>query len=187
MKKEIYHRGPISCAIAVTEELEEYAAGIFHDRTGDLRPVHAISVVGYGIENGIKYWLVRNSWGHHWGENGFFRVVRGVNNLAIESHCVWAVPEDTWTNKVTHKTTKDEKEDPRNADQAKNGPYPESSGFMKQSNDGCRVAETKTENRGTDPRGWELFPSVEALPHNFDWRAIENYGKTYNLLSWNKN
>lgn len=69
---------------------------------------------------------MRNSWGTHFGESGFFRVVRGINNIGIESECAWATPRDTWTQSVLHQTTPAEKTDPRNAKYAKNGPYPQS-------------------------------------------------------------
>lgn len=57
---------------------------------------------------------MKNSWGTHWGENGFFRVCKGWNNIGIESDCSWATPKDTWTNPVKHLTTLDEKNDPKN-------------------------------------------------------------------------
>lgn len=46
--------------------------------------------------------------------DGFFKVVRGVNNINIEGDCDWGVPEDTWTEKVKHLTTELEKNDPLN-------------------------------------------------------------------------
>lgn len=125
MLQEIYQRGPIACGIAVPDSLEEYTGGIYEDKTGDTNIVHDISVVGFGVENGTKYWVVRNSWGTHWGENGFFRVVRGINNIAIETDCAFATPKDTWSTPVIHQTTQAEKNDPRNAKYAKNGPYPD--------------------------------------------------------------
>ena len=114
MIQEIYQRGPIACEIAVPESLEEYTGGIYCDDTGTMDVVHDISVVGYGVENGNKYWLVRNSWGTHWGEQGFFRICRGTNNINIESDCAWATPEDTWTDEKMHTTTDAEKNDSRN-------------------------------------------------------------------------
>jgi cathepsin X len=94
MMQEIYQRGPIACGIAVPQALEDYTGGIFNDTTGDMDIVHDISVVGYGVENGVKYWTVRNSWGSHWGELGFFRVVRGTNNFSlrrqIQHHVEWS-------------------------------------------------------------------------------------------------
>merc|ERR1712100_951288 len=107
----IYQRGPIACGIAVPDALENYTSGIFHDKTGDMDIVHDISIVGYGVENGVKYWTVRNSWGTHFGEDGFVRVVRGINNIAIESDCAWTTVKDTWTNDVRHKLTLTEKVD----------------------------------------------------------------------------
>ena len=91
-----------------------YTGGIYESDQTFTSTSHAISVVGYGVEDGKKYWLIRNSWGSSWGLDGFFKLIRGTNNILIESRCSWATPVDTWTTKVTHKTTQAEKDDPRN-------------------------------------------------------------------------
>lgn len=83
--------------MAVTEQLENYTSGIFVDTTGAMDIEHVVSVYGWGVENNTKYWLIRNSWGTYWGEKGFFKLIKGVNNMNIESHCAWVVPRDTWT------------------------------------------------------------------------------------------
>ena len=48
MMNEIYQRGPITCAIAVTDDLVNYTGGIFNDKTGDKDLDHDISVTGWG-------------------------------------------------------------------------------------------------------------------------------------------
>lgn len=59
---------------------------------------HAVKIIGWGVENGTKYWLVANSWNNKWGENGLFRILRGVNECNIEDRVVAGLPSipKTW-------------------------------------------------------------------------------------------
>jgi len=92
--QEVFQRGPIPCYIRANQELDDYTGGIFIDKTGLTETNHVVSIVGWGVESGLKFWRVRNSWGSSWGEEGFFRIVRGVNNLGLEEECAWATPTE---------------------------------------------------------------------------------------------
>ena len=73
--------------MVVYQDFMVYEEGIYHHVYGDLVGYHAVTIVGYGVnENGILYWIVRNSWGPSWGENGYFKIVRGINDCDIESY-----------------------------------------------------------------------------------------------------
>jgi hypothetical protein len=86
--------GPIVCGIACSPEFNyNYSSGIMEDTTNFLDVDHDVEVVGWGEEEGKKFWMVRHSWGTYWGINGFFKIVRGSNNLGIESDCHYMVPE----------------------------------------------------------------------------------------------
>eukprot|EP00887_Chlorella_sp_A99_P000091 scaffold16.g91.t1 len=97
MRNEIFNRGPLTCSMAVPEVFDYgYHQGIFRDDTNSTDVDHDVEVVGWGeTDEGLKYWVLRNSWGTYWGELGFFRLERGVNALQIEAgDCWYALP--TW-------------------------------------------------------------------------------------------
>jgi cathepsin X len=99
MKAEIFKRGPIPCGIdcdrIVDWGMGPNRTGIFTDGVGQLQVDHEIAVVGYGYDDAAQmdYWIIRNSWGEYWGDNGYFRLKMGDNQLNIEKGgCSWAVP-----------------------------------------------------------------------------------------------
>lgn len=62
-----------------------YTGGILDDDDCVSFPYsdHAVAVVGYGSENGIDFWIVRNSWGSSWGEDGYVRMIRNKDNKCL--------------------------------------------------------------------------------------------------------
>ena len=64
-----------------------YESGIYQHVTGSVAGGHAVMLVGYGEEDGIPFWNVKNSWSNIFGENGYFRIIRGQNECGIEDQC----------------------------------------------------------------------------------------------------
>ncbi|KAK0407534.1 hypothetical protein QR680_019248 [Steinernema hermaphroditum] len=91
------HRGPFTVSINVTNDLMYYKTGVFQPQADDCvnKPIgrHALLVVGYGTNaKGVKYWIVKNSWGSSWGtENGYLYFVRGQNACGIEEFPIGAL------------------------------------------------------------------------------------------------
>lgn len=81
LKKAVAHQ-PVSVAIEASgRALQLYQSGVFTGKCGT-RLDHGVVVVGYGSENGQDYWLVRNSWGTGWGEDGYFKLQRNVRVIS---------------------------------------------------------------------------------------------------------
>ncbi len=78
-------KGPVAVAIAATSKFMLYSSGVFYDPscTGIN---HAVTVVGWGSENGQDYWIIKNSWSSGWGESGYIRLSRGNNQCHLADY-----------------------------------------------------------------------------------------------------
>jgi C1A family cysteine protease len=86
-------KGPVSVAIEADAKIfQSYSSGVITSSSCGTNLNHGVLVVGYGVENGIEYWLVKNSWSTSWGDNGYVKIARsesandpGICGVAMQS------------------------------------------------------------------------------------------------------
>lgn len=113
LMSELYQRGPIACTLHAQplDPVPRGFKGVFD--TKENGPTnHAIGLTGFGTDEltGMKYWIMRNSWGDYWGDGGYVKMRRGVNLLNVEEGCYYAIPKDTWTDQKNPHTGAKEQE-----------------------------------------------------------------------------
>ena len=90
IKKAICKIGPIVSTVKVTKLFQAYAGGIFDehpDLSGEKDANHAVVITGW--DDSKKSFLIKNSWGKSWGENGYMWIEYNSNNIGFAS--VWAM------------------------------------------------------------------------------------------------
>ena len=91
--QELYENGPVEASFTVYEDFVTYKSGVYQHITGSALGGHAIKMIGWGVEDGVKYWLCVNSWNDEWGDKGLFKIKRGNNECGIENSVNAGVPK----------------------------------------------------------------------------------------------
>ncbi|KAH7831405.1 putative cathepsin B6 cysteine protease [Monocercomonoides exilis] len=86
IQQELCTNGPVYARFMIYLDFMNYEKGIYQHASKTACGGHAVPLIGWGVENGIPYWILQNSWGDDWGENGFFRMLRGANECGVESN-----------------------------------------------------------------------------------------------------
>ena len=74
---------------------QQYSSGVFDSTACGTTLDHAVLVVGYGTDSdtGKEYWIMKNSWGSRWGEEGYMRLAieegSGEGVCGIQTTVVW--------------------------------------------------------------------------------------------------
>lgn len=94
IKEFLYQTGPLAIAFNA-DSLDTYTSGIIDMTSTKCSPTginHAVTLVGYGYDSktNLNYWIVKNSWGKNWGENGYFRIARGKGTCGINRYITTA-------------------------------------------------------------------------------------------------
>jgi len=93
IQTEIMTNGPVEAAFSVYEDFLTYKSGVYKHTTGKYVGGHAVKIIGWGTMDSEAYWLVQNSWTSYWGADGYFLILRGVDECGIESDITAGLPK----------------------------------------------------------------------------------------------
>jgi len=94
VKNDIFNNGPVETGFLVYQDFMSYKNGVYKKSSNVLMGGHAVKIVGWGNDATTKtdYWVVANSWGGKWGEQGHFRIA--VNNCCnFEAQIIAGKPQ----------------------------------------------------------------------------------------------
>ena len=91
IRMDIFKFGPVSTRLVLKDDFLDWnGIGIYiWDGKSPDKGGHSVVIVGWGTDdNGIKYWIVANSWTTDWGDGGYFKIRRGTNECDIEANVI---------------------------------------------------------------------------------------------------
>ncbi|XP_057659580.1 cathepsin B-like [Diorhabda carinulata] len=92
IQMDIMNFGPVVASMDIYKDFYIYQEGIYEHVSWDLVGRAAVKIIGWGEINDTPYWLVANSWGRKFGDEGLIRVLRGSNHCGIEYEVTGATP-----------------------------------------------------------------------------------------------
>jgi cathepsin F len=93
IKNVLFQTGPLSIGINAAD-MQFYRSGIDNPAKSKCNPAaldHGVVLVGYGVENNLAYWVIKNSWGSGWGEKGYYRIVRGKGACGMNTYVTTSI------------------------------------------------------------------------------------------------
>jgi len=90
--EELVQINPVATAVQVTSSWSHYGGGVLesefccdskYNPNCPYKINHAVTVVGYGHQDGKDYWLIKNSWGTRWGDEGYVKLRKGKGHCAV--------------------------------------------------------------------------------------------------------
>ena len=95
LMEAVYTRGPITVSLDASQDsFTFYSSGVYYDTQCMWKPAdldHSMMLVGYGTDSAGDYWLIKNSWSTHWGDNGYIKVARDGRGCGASTDAMYAV------------------------------------------------------------------------------------------------
>jgi len=83
MQQLLVTYGPLSVCLDAGP-MQFYQGGVDNPPDCDPNAIdHCVTMVGYGVDNGTPFWRMKNSWNTNWGEQGYYRLIRGTGACGI--------------------------------------------------------------------------------------------------------
>ncbi len=163
LKTAVYARGPVNTAYMVYADFSKYRGGVYEYTSGGLQGGHGVVIVGY--DDNQQCFIVKNSWGKNWGENGYFRIAYSQ----IHNKVKFGQPAVVLGDEIDHSDQEDD-HDP---------PIPDPLTWKSAPSAVGSKTITMTAEQASDPSGAEyFFECTSGDGHDSGWQDSPAYTDT---------
>ncbi|AFZ79023.1 cysteine protease, putative [Theileria equi strain WA] len=89
----LFNSGPLTIAVSVSEDWQFYKSGTINKCGAELN--HFVTLVGVGFDRESNYWIIKNSFGAEWGDDGYIKLLRGnpeeADDCGVASFAMYSV------------------------------------------------------------------------------------------------